>query len=235
MFFSISQASIANAEVKKARPITNIQVRVNSQQKGAANEAGKWDHFEPGPGHQNQNPNDFVMQFEVTTEVTFNALTVLHNVCGEGWSTTRNEKYLNKSLFPLVIFRNGEKLNVEYEAKLKLIPGSYIVYLQPESPIFEGGLFIVELMNGMDYLLPIGTPAKCTMMPFEEIVKEQTQQADSSGAISLTTEPAASLESEVKGNEPTKIAVELKADPKKANSKNFIVNIQYVSEDDQLK
>ena len=118
--------------------------------------AGSWGAFRPGPGRINSDPNDWhvVLNLTVYQPVELKGITVLNQYAiqngypAEGWSTT-SEKYYDKGLYPVVVFKDGEQVNSAADQSIGILaPGNYKfdLFMQKESPKF--GVAIVKIILG---------------------------------------------------------------------------------------
>ncbi len=171
LFFPLTYSwSAKNKRSKNCRSaseiLESVTVLAGSQmEKSMDDRAGKWGEFREGAGNHNPNGQDFVLSLEMREAVAIQALTIVHNVCGEAWSTSLSEKYLGKELYPLVIYQDGNRLNDRYDHPISVVYGSgpLRIFIQPENPDFMGGILRMELQNGCEYRVPIGNAAACAL------------------------------------------------------------------------
>lgn len=114
--------------------------------------AGVWGQFQPGTGNMNSNPADWEWQLKLNLAqaAKIHSITVLHNLPGEGWSTS-SESFFNKSLYPIVVFHNGSQINTAYDQSLGVYPpGEHVfsLYAQKESTPFVGAKVFIEFEDG---------------------------------------------------------------------------------------
>jgi len=124
-----------------------------------ADHAGTWAIFTSGPGNINKDPADWnwTLNLNLPESKTITSMTMLHNAPGEGWSTTDSQSYLNKQLYPLVVFNDqGQQVDTAYDQNLGTYSAGthqFTMYGQKEDTNFAGSELLVTFSDGTNMVV----------------------------------------------------------------------------------
>jgi hypothetical protein len=152
------------------RPLAAIFAAVtvtigNQKDSPSEDRAGKTGVFKSGKGAKNKDPRDFVFSLESREALGVTAMSILHNVCGEGWSTSSTDRLAGQELYPLVVYQDGTPLVSKHNTPFTAAYGAgpLRLFAQPESPVFKGGVLRVLLQDGCEYRIPLGVADECAL------------------------------------------------------------------------
>ncbi len=115
-------------------------------------QAGSEGVFMGGPGNKIKNITDFSWNATLTTETpkVVRSVSLYHLVPGEAWSTSR-APIATRQPYPLVVFKDGKKINSEYDQTLWTTGTgeTFTLYGQPiGTEAFFGGKLVVMFSDG---------------------------------------------------------------------------------------
>ncbi|MBI2096460.1 MAG: hypothetical protein HYT43_02405, partial [Candidatus Taylorbacteria bacterium] len=161
----------------------------------AEDKAGGQYNFGPGRGNLNPNANDWNFQVNLSlgSSKTVKSMNLIHNVYGEGWSTSVTSP-LGKLLYPIVVYRDGVQVNTSYDQLLGTYPSGlskFYFYVQPETAPFRGGKLTINFTDGTSVSSTV--PSSSVLQENKFVIGDAIAVTSAQSSINVRSAPGGAI------------------------------------------